>query len=144
MRRSTADASFRSSVASSHAWSALSDVSLSDVSAISVVCLPISCNDLSNGYHYRTPKRPVIGAPVLLSSTSLPSLPLDTEVPIAAQRRLSDVAEDMNWLNSGLSQPTASVNSVAQSSSATITTSSLKSERTKTALRKALQSSYLS
>ncbi|KAF1957608.1 hypothetical protein CC80DRAFT_443975, partial [Byssothecium circinans] len=51
-RRSTADVSFRSSTALSHAWSALSDISLSEISAISVVALPISSNDLSNGHYY--------------------------------------------------------------------------------------------
>ncbi|KAL1600827.1 hypothetical protein SLS60_007215 [Paraconiothyrium brasiliense] len=81
-RRSTADASFRSSNALSHAWSALSDISLSDISAISVVALPISPDDLSNGHHYRQGqgqpggcssqqqgKELVIGPPTLLTST---------------------------------------------------------------------------
>ncbi|ORY05929.1 P-loop containing nucleoside triphosphate hydrolase protein [Clohesyomyces aquaticus] len=51
-KRTTADYSFRSSIALSHAWSALSDVSLSDISVISTVALPISIDDLSNGHHY--------------------------------------------------------------------------------------------
>lgn len=51
-RRSTADISFRTSMALSYAWSALSDVSLSDISNISVVALPISSSDLTNGHHY--------------------------------------------------------------------------------------------
>jgi hypothetical protein len=53
-RRSTCDASYRSSAALSHAWTALSDISLSDVSVITVVALPISSNDLLNGHHYQT------------------------------------------------------------------------------------------
>jgi hypothetical protein len=52
MTRNTTDASFRSSVVQSHAWTALSDVSLSDISVISVVALPISLEDLSNIYRY--------------------------------------------------------------------------------------------
>jgi hypothetical protein len=39
-------------MALSYAWSALSDVSLSDISNISVVALPISSSDLTNGHHY--------------------------------------------------------------------------------------------
>jgi hypothetical protein len=52
-RRSTCDASFRSSLALSHAWSVLSDASLSDISAISVVALPLVHSDLTNGHYYQ-------------------------------------------------------------------------------------------
>lgn len=52
-RRSTSDVSFRSSVALSHAWSTLSDVSLSHISAISVIALPLSRSELTNGHYYR-------------------------------------------------------------------------------------------
>jgi hypothetical protein len=62
-RRSTSDVSYRSSVGFSHAWTALSDISLSDVSVITVVALPISSNDLLNGHHYQT------GNSQLVSST---------------------------------------------------------------------------
>lgn len=51
--RSTVDFSFRSSIALSHAWSALSEYSLCHVSVISVVALPISSRELANGHHYR-------------------------------------------------------------------------------------------
>jgi hypothetical protein len=47
--RDTVDFSFRSSVALSHTWSKLS---LSDMSIISVVALPICADEISNGYHY--------------------------------------------------------------------------------------------
>ena len=52
-QRVSTDYSFRSSVALSHAWSALSDVSLSDVSNISTVALPVTFTELANGYHYK-------------------------------------------------------------------------------------------
>jgi hypothetical protein len=47
----------RSFTVRSEAWTALSDISLSDISAISVIALPISPNDIANDYHYvfRTP-----------------------------------------------------------------------------------------
>ena len=50
--RDTVDFSFRSSVVGSHAWSALSDVSLSEISVISVIVLPIFISDISNSHHY--------------------------------------------------------------------------------------------
>lgn len=53
VRKSTSDVSYRSSIALSHAWTALSEISLSDISAISVVALPISSNDLLNGHYYQ-------------------------------------------------------------------------------------------
>jgi hypothetical protein len=51
-KRPTDDRSFRSSIPLSHAWTALSDISLSDISAISVVALPLAETDISNGHHY--------------------------------------------------------------------------------------------
>ncbi|KAH7072526.1 hypothetical protein FB567DRAFT_538318 [Paraphoma chrysanthemicola] len=48
------DISYRSSVVPSHAWTALSDISLSEISIISVVALPISLPEISNSYHYWT------------------------------------------------------------------------------------------
>ena len=78
-RRSTADVSFRTSMALSYAWSALSDVSLSDISNISVVALPISSSDLTNGQHYPsssqrnfqmpTMSHPTTGVPTPASSS---------------------------------------------------------------------------
>ncbi|KAH8729099.1 hypothetical protein GQ44DRAFT_823826 [Phaeosphaeriaceae sp. PMI808] len=47
------DASFRSSVVRSHAWTFLSDISLSDISSVSAIALPIFCKDISNMQHYR-------------------------------------------------------------------------------------------
>jgi hypothetical protein len=46
------DASYRSSVVRSHAWTTLSDISLSDISAISVVALPLQATDITNAQHY--------------------------------------------------------------------------------------------
>ncbi|KAH7350277.1 hypothetical protein BKA66DRAFT_476671 [Pyrenochaeta sp. MPI-SDFR-AT-0127] len=52
VQRETADFSFRSSMALSHAWSALSDISLSDISLVSVVALPVLMDDITNTHHY--------------------------------------------------------------------------------------------
>ncbi|KAF2026317.1 hypothetical protein EK21DRAFT_92455 [Setomelanomma holmii] len=51
VRRKSADYSFRSSVAPSHAWSALSDISLADLSTISVIALPLHRDDVKNVFH---------------------------------------------------------------------------------------------
>jgi hypothetical protein len=51
------DVSVRRSVAISHAWSALSDISLSDISALSVVALPLFLTEITNAYHYSTRSR---------------------------------------------------------------------------------------
>ena len=51
--RDTVDFSFRSSAVGSHAWSTLSDVSLSDISIISVIALPVYPKDITNGHHYQ-------------------------------------------------------------------------------------------
>ncbi|KAH7346055.1 hypothetical protein BKA66DRAFT_505879 [Pyrenochaeta sp. MPI-SDFR-AT-0127] len=51
-QRHSADYSFRSSTAQSHAWSALSDISLADLSVVSVVALPLFRADVTNAYHY--------------------------------------------------------------------------------------------
>ena len=51
-QRDTVDFSFRSSIARTHTWSTLSDLSLSDISAISVIALPMYSSDITNGYHY--------------------------------------------------------------------------------------------
>jgi hypothetical protein len=39
-------------MAPSHAWSTLSDISLADLSAISVIALPLHRTEFSNAYHY--------------------------------------------------------------------------------------------
>jgi hypothetical protein len=52
MTRNTTDASFCTSLVRSHAWTALTEISLSDISVISVVALPISLFELENAYHY--------------------------------------------------------------------------------------------
>jgi hypothetical protein len=48
----TSDVSFRSSVVRSHAWTVLSDISLSDISAISVLALPILPDEIVHSEHY--------------------------------------------------------------------------------------------
>ncbi|KAH7064140.1 hypothetical protein BKA63DRAFT_179339 [Paraphoma chrysanthemicola] len=53
-KRGSTDFSFRSSIAPSHAWSTLSDISLADLSAISVIALPLQHTELSNAWHYAT------------------------------------------------------------------------------------------
>ncbi|CAO2652692.1 Nn.00g021030.m01.CDS01 [Neocucurbitaria sp. VM-36] len=55
VRRITSLLSFRSSVALTHAWTALSDVSLSDISVISVVALPLTRDEIDNQHHYDFP-----------------------------------------------------------------------------------------
>jgi hypothetical protein len=49
----TTDASFCTSLVRSHAWTALTEISLSDISVISVVALPISLFELENASHYQ-------------------------------------------------------------------------------------------
>ncbi len=49
--RDTIDGSFRGSMLST-AWSIFSDLSMSDISTVSVIALPISAADLTNGQHY--------------------------------------------------------------------------------------------
>lgn len=91
VRRSTSDVSFRSSVALSHAHSALSDISLSDISAISIVALPFCSSDLSNSHYYRQDEEqsegyglqqqeeePTIEPPTLTTG----SHPINTLVPL--------------------------------------------------------------
>jgi hypothetical protein len=52
IKRDTMDFSMRSSVARSHGWSIFSGMSLSDISEISVLALPILPSDISNSQHY--------------------------------------------------------------------------------------------
>ena len=52
IRRQTYDDSYRSSMGLSHAWTAISEISLSDISKISVVALPLTSRDVSNQRHY--------------------------------------------------------------------------------------------
>lgn len=51
--RDTMDFSFRSSLIGSKSWSTLSDLSLSEISNISVIALPICSSDITNSSHYR-------------------------------------------------------------------------------------------
>ncbi|ORY71384.1 uncharacterized protein BCR38DRAFT_9196 [Pseudomassariella vexata] len=51
-KRDTCDFSFTSSVARSNAWSAISGLSVGNVSIISVIALPIYAADISNPQHY--------------------------------------------------------------------------------------------
>jgi hypothetical protein len=49
------DMSFRSSVARSHAWSALSGLSLAEISVISVIALPLSSKEVKAMYQFLLP-----------------------------------------------------------------------------------------
>ena len=51
--RRNSTVSLSSSAAPSFGWSCLSEMSLANVSNISVISLPIAANELSNGEHYR-------------------------------------------------------------------------------------------
>jgi len=51
-QRDTMDFSFRSSIARSNTWSVFSGLSLSDISVISVIGLPVFPKDITNAYHY--------------------------------------------------------------------------------------------
>ncbi|KAF5657241.1 hypothetical protein FCIRC_13334 [Fusarium circinatum] len=70
-KRDTMDFSVHSSVARTHAWSTLSGVSLSDISHISVLALPLYVEDISNPQHYNfgqdTIQPPPLLAPTLLT-----------------------------------------------------------------------------
>jgi hypothetical protein len=76
----TCDVSFRSSIGLSHAWTALSEISLSDISAISVVALPIYLDDISNSQHYVFGDRGVG-----LQSFAQPSLAQTSEMSICTE-----------------------------------------------------------
>ena len=52
-KRETMDYSFRSSVVRSHAWSVYSGMTLSNISELSVLALPIYRDDLVNSQHYQ-------------------------------------------------------------------------------------------
>ncbi|KAF5253479.1 hypothetical protein FANTH_1550 [Fusarium anthophilum] len=70
-KRDTMDFSVHSSVARTHAWSTLSGISLSDISHISVLALPLYVEDISNPQHYNfgqdTIQPPPLLAPTLLT-----------------------------------------------------------------------------
>ncbi|KAH7382727.1 hypothetical protein DE146DRAFT_240187 [Phaeosphaeria sp. MPI-PUGE-AT-0046c] len=51
-KRDTADYSFCSSIPLSHAWTALSDMSLGDISIISVIALPVEVTEIANADRY--------------------------------------------------------------------------------------------
>ncbi|KAH8650456.1 CDC24 calponin-domain-containing protein [Ilyonectria robusta] len=51
-KRDTMDFSVRSSVARTHAWSIFSGISLSNISEISVLALPLYAEDIANPQHY--------------------------------------------------------------------------------------------
>ncbi|KAM5358563.1 hypothetical protein ACJZ2D_015177 [Fusarium nematophilum] len=51
-KRDTMDFSVRSSVARTHAWSIFSGISLSNISEISVLALPLYADDIANPQHY--------------------------------------------------------------------------------------------
>ena len=50
------DRSFASSAGRSHAWSAFTGYSLADISVLSVIAMPLTGVDVSNGVHYQLPE----------------------------------------------------------------------------------------
>ncbi|KAF2824521.1 hypothetical protein CC86DRAFT_468617 [Ophiobolus disseminans] len=97
-RAHTSDVSFRSSVGISHAWTALCDISLSNITNTSVVALPIYWKDLSNHQHYQFP-------PTLSSHWSMPA----PEEPTALHR--------MSEMSSTVSRPDSAISFDARESS---------------------------
>lgn len=69
VNRNVIDNSFTSSFLGSHAWTALSDISMAEISAVSVVALPIDWTAISNAYHY--PRTQAIGSRLDLTKTTL-------------------------------------------------------------------------
>ncbi|CVL13456.1 hypothetical protein FPRO06_07790 [Fusarium proliferatum] len=69
-KRDTMDFSARSSAAPTHAWSSLSGISLSDISHISVLALPLYVEDISNPQHYKF-GRDIVQLTPLLAPTIL-------------------------------------------------------------------------
>ncbi|KAF5711451.1 hypothetical protein FGLOB1_5014 [Fusarium globosum] len=69
-KRDTMDFSARSSVARTHEWSSLSGISLSDISHISVLALPLYVEDISNPQHYNFGQE-IIQPTTLLAPTIL-------------------------------------------------------------------------
>ena len=86
MKRKTRE-SLVSSAAFSFGWSCLSEMSLADISNISVISLPVSASDLSNSEHYASGKvRPIAKSrlePLTVGSLSkpLPDYPSITYIP---------------------------------------------------------------
>ncbi|KAF4499311.1 Ras family, other [Fusarium agapanthi] len=64
-KRDTMDFSIHSSVARTHAWSSLSGISLSDISHISVLALPLYVEDISNPQHYNFGQDTIQPTPLL-------------------------------------------------------------------------------
>ena len=90
-QRDTMDFSFRSSIARSNAWSVFSGLSLSDISIISVIGLPVLPKDITNAYHYN------------FEVTSTRWRPRDItiprDIPIALQQRLVSAKCDILKVN---------------------------------------------
>ncbi|KAG4253113.1 hypothetical protein FPRO03_07073 [Fusarium proliferatum] len=65
--RESMDFSFRSSITRSHNWSVFSGLSLSDISIISVIALPVYQDDITNAEHYDFgAPGPVVKQPLLI------------------------------------------------------------------------------
>lgn len=71
--RDSMDFSFRSSVARSHMWSVFSDLSLSDISNLSVIALPIYADEITNACHYEFGGRSLEAPSPLEAPVSRPS-----------------------------------------------------------------------
>ncbi len=79
-QRDTVDFSFRSSVAHSNAWSLFSELSLSDVSLMSVIALPVYADEVGNSHHYAFGKRRPV--PPLTPMMPLPATLVSNPEPL--------------------------------------------------------------
>jgi hypothetical protein len=84
------DISFTTSVVRTHAWSVFTGLSLSEISEISVIALPLSARDISNPQWY-FPGSEKVGRPLSKSAEKIPPSPLRsaTERRKARQRTQS-------------------------------------------------------
>ena len=90
VQRRNSLASLSSSAAPSFGWSCLSEMSLANVSNISVISLPIAANELSNGGHYRGPSIP---RKALDSNKVLPPPPRPVQIKRSPQHRMSTMGQ---------------------------------------------------
>ncbi|KAK0634190.1 hypothetical protein B0T14DRAFT_87230 [Immersiella caudata] len=92
VQRDTMDFSFRSSIARSHAWSIFSGLSLSNISVMAVIALPIYADEITNSRHYQFGGQRLSMLPFADTSTS----PFDDNDSLLrrclkVQRQLSDL-----------------------------------------------------
>jgi hypothetical protein len=96
-RRDSVDFSFRSSIARSHAWTALSEISLSDISLIAVIALPVDIKEITNAHHY------------MLDSQNWPLQNLSQGVQLPVSASSSEGPPPTRHYNGSISQPLGKV-----------------------------------